>query len=141
VVTFDVNVLVAAHREEHVHHQVAARVLREIAEGPSAFGLVELTSAAFLRLVTSRRVFVAPSDRDVAVAFLEEIRARPTCVSLRPGADHWTIFLTLCREGDATGNLVSDAYLAAIAVEHGCEWLTFDRDFARFPGLRWRVPA
>jgi predicted nucleic acid-binding protein len=57
-----------------------------------------------------------------------------------PGRKHWEIFLRLCREGDARGNLVSDAYHAALAIENGCEWITTDRDFARFPGLKWRSP-
>jgi hypothetical protein len=57
-----------------------------------------------------------------------------------PGSRHWTLFLDLCRKAGAKGNLVSDAYHAALAIESGCEWITTDRDFARFPGLRWRTP-
>jgi len=60
--------------------------------------------------------------------------------AVAPGERHWDIFGRLCREGGATGNLVPDAWLAALAIEWGCEFVTTDRDFARFPGLRWRHP-
>jgi len=53
---------------------------------------------------------------------------------------HWEIFARLCAEGGVKGNLVPDAYLAALAIESGCEWITTDRDFSRFKGLRWRHP-
>jgi len=59
---------------------------------------------------------------------------------LRPGARHWEIFTNLCRESNARGNLVADAYHAALALEHGARWLTLDRDFARFPQLDWTTP-
>ena len=59
---------------------------------------------------------------------------------MTPGPRHWEIFARLCRESEARGNLVPDAYLAALAIESGCEWVTTDRDFSRFPGLRWKTP-
>ncbi|PYY22410.1 MAG: hypothetical protein DMG62_13770 [Acidobacteria bacterium] len=58
-----------------------------------------------------------------------------------PGAQHWEIFIRLCKEADARGNLVADAWYAALAIESGCEWITLDRDYARFEGLRWRLSA
>ena len=61
-------------------------------------------------------------------------------VTLAPGERHWDIFQRLCREANAKGNLIPDAYLAALAIESGAEWITTDRDYARFPGLRWRHP-
>jgi hypothetical protein len=61
-------------------------------------------------------------------------------VTLAPGERHWDIFQRLCREVNAKGNLIPDAYLAALAIESGSEWITTDRDYARFPGLRWRHP-
>ena len=57
-----------------------------------------------------------------------------------PGARHWAIFERLCKHAGAKGNLVADAYLAALAIERGCEWVTTDRDFSRFEGLKWRHP-
>jgi predicted nucleic acid-binding protein len=62
------------------------------------------------------------------------------CSAVQPGQRHWAIFDDLCRRSKATGNLVPDAWFAALAIESGCEWITNDRDYARFPGLRWREP-
>jgi predicted nucleic acid-binding protein len=59
---------------------------------------------------------------------------------VRPGPRHWEIFVDLCRAGRATGKLVPDAFHAAVAIEHGCEWVTTDADFSRFPGFRWSHP-
>lgn len=75
-----------------------------------------------------------------AAAFVEEVRAQPNAVAVQPGARHWRLFVDLCRRAGAKGNAVPDAYLAALAVETGCEWITTDRGFARYPGLRWRHP-
>ena len=72
--------------------------------------------------------------------FADGIRKQPNCVFIQPGERHWEIFARLCKEAGVKGNLVPDAYLAALAIEAGCEWITTDRDFSRFPGLRWRHP-
>ncbi len=82
----------------------------------------------------------APATTGEALAFANELREQPNAVLLAPGPRHWRIFERLCREAGATGNLVPDAYLAALAIEHGAELVTTDRDFARFPGVRWRHP-
>jgi predicted nucleic acid-binding protein len=74
------------------------------------------------------------------MAFAERLLELPNCRVILAGARHWSIFCGLCRAAQATGNLVPDAWFAALAIEHGCEWITTDRDFARFPGLRWRTP-
>ena len=68
------------------------------------------------------------------------MRQRPQCVRVMPGPRHWDIFCALCDGAATKGNLVADAYLAALAIESGCEWVTTDRDFSRFEGLRWRHP-
>ena len=64
----------------------------------------------------------------------------PTAVPVAPGPRHWEVFTDLVQRAGCRGGLVSDAYHAAVAIEHGCEWITTDRDYARFPGLRWRHP-
>ena len=74
------------------------------------------------------------------MAFAETLRAQANAVLLAPGPRHWDLVLDLCRSAEARGNLVADAYLAALALETGSELITTDRDFARFPGLRWRHP-
>ena len=81
-----------------------------------------------------------PSPLSSALAFVDALLNQPNAVVLRPGARHWAIFSSLCRAAEARGNLVADAYHAALAIEHGCEWITTDRDYARFTGLRWRHP-
>jgi len=117
---------------------------RELVEGwigsDAAFGLADVVLSGFLRIVTNPRVFGRPSTMDEALSFLDPIRNAPNRVRIEPGPRHWDIFARLCRETDAQGNLVADAYLAALAIESGSEWLTTDRDFRRFPGLRWRHP-
>lgn len=94
-----------------------------------------------IRVVTHPRVFRQPSTLDEAVAFAETLVSAPNAVVVQPGESHWGIFTGLCRASDARGNLVPDAWLAALAIEAGCEWITLDRDFARFSGLKWRPPG
>ena len=77
---------------------------------------------------------------DAALGFVHAFRTQPNAVMIFPGLRHWGIFQRLCREAGAKGNLVPDAWLAALAIESGCEFVTTDRDFARFPELRWRHP-
>jgi predicted nucleic acid-binding protein len=73
-----------------------------------------------------------------AIAFCQRLVAWPRAVMIVPSRVHWDLFVGLCAE--VQGPLVTDAYLAALAIEHGCELITTDSDFARFPGLRWRHP-
>ena len=80
------------------------------------------------------------AHREDALAFAEQLRSRPNRIPVAPGLRHWEIFCSLCAEAGVKGNLVPDAYLAAMAIESGCEWITTDRDFSRFKGLRWRHP-
>jgi toxin-antitoxin system PIN domain toxin len=105
-----------------------------------AFGVSELVLSGFVRIVTHPRVFSSPEPVESALAFANAVRAAPNAVPVAPGHRHWSIFDRLCRESDARGNLVPDAYLAALAIESGSEWITTDRDYARFLGLRWRHP-
>jgi uncharacterized protein len=93
-----------------------------------------------LRIVTHPRIFDPPTPLDIALEFIEGLRARPNCVLVAPGPRHWEIFTSLCRSTGSKGNVVPDAYLAAMAIETGNEWVTTDRGFARFTGLRWRHP-
>ena len=136
----DVNVLVYAHREDTPHHAVCRDWLETLVNGPESFGFAELVLSGFLRVVTHPKVFVRPSPLADALAFTEQLRTRPNGVAVAPGLRHWAIFQSLCVEAGTKGNLVADAYLAAMAIEAGCEWVTTDRDFSRFKGLRWRHP-
>lgn len=136
----DVNVLVYAHREDTEHHAACRAWLEGVVNGDEAYGISELVLSGFVRVATHPKVFTRPSPLADALGFTEQLRARPNCVPVAPGRRHWDIFRTLCADAGAKGNLVPDAYLAAMAVEAGCEWITTDRDFSRFKGLRWRSP-
>jgi toxin-antitoxin system PIN domain toxin len=96
--------------------------------------------SGFLRIVTHPRIFKPPTPLDIAVDFVAALRSQPNCVLLAPGPRHWTIFLQLCRSAQAHGNLIPDAYIAALAIESGSELISTDRDFSRFAGLQWRPP-
>ena len=136
----DVNVLVYAHRQDTPDHQGWLGWLESEVNSDSAFGLSDLVVSGFIRIVTHPKVFKSPSTLDQAMTFASELRERPNCIPIAPGRNHWRIFRRLCESVGARGNLVPDAYLAAMAIEHGCEWITADHDFSRFAGLRWRHP-
>jgi toxin-antitoxin system PIN domain toxin len=140
VILPDVNVLVYAHREDTPDHERFRDWLTRLVNSPRAYGLSDLVLAGFLRVVTHPRVFREPSPLESALAFASEIRERPSCVRVAPGPRHWGIFLDLVRSAEARGNLIPDAYFAALAIESGSEWITTDRDYARFPGLSSRHP-
>ena len=136
----DVNVLVYAHREDADRHEEYRAWLEGVLRGPSAYGLSDLVLSGFIRVVTHPKAFVRPTPLARALDFVSTLRDRELRVSVRPGRRHWAIFQSLCREVETRGNLVPDAWLAALAIESGSEWITTDRDFTRFPGLRTRHP-
>lgn len=136
----DVNILVYAHRRDAPAHERYLDWLESEINSDSAFGLSDLVVSGFVRIVTHPRVFNVPSTLELAMTFASDLRERPNCISVAPGPNHWDIFRRLCESAGARGNLVPDAYLAAMAIEHGCEWITADRDFSRFSELRWRHP-
>jgi toxin-antitoxin system PIN domain toxin len=111
-----------------------------VVNSDEAYGLADLVLSGFVRVVTHARVFNLASLLEDALAFALMLRERPNCVPVTPGPRHWDIFISLCRQAGAGGNLVPDAYLAALAIESGTEWITTHRGFARFLGVRWRHP-
>lgn len=136
----DVNVLVYAFSTAAADHARYRLWLERTLAGAEAYGFSELVLSGFVRVVTHPRVLDPPSPLEAALRFCEVVRGQPNAVPVAPGPRHWRIFTDLCRSTGVRGNLVSDAYLAALAIESGCEWITTDRDFSRFPGLRWRHP-
>ncbi|HSH09490.1 MAG TPA: type II toxin-antitoxin system VapC family toxin [Oceanipulchritudo sp.] len=137
----DVNVLVYAHRADSTRDHDAYRDwLRAMGNGPEAFGLSEAILSGFVRIVTNRRIFSEPTSIEDALEFCDNLRDRPQSCILRPGPRHWHIFKQLCREASASGNLVSDAWHAALAVEYDCTWLSADADYVRFKSLKWQHP-
>lgn len=136
----DVNVLVYAHRRDSPRHAEYRAWLEDELSGPAAFGLSDLVLSGFLRIVTHPRVFADPTPLDDALEFVDVLRDRENRVPIAPGPRHWSIFRELCETAGVRGNLVPDAYLAALAIEAGAEFITTDRDFTRFPELRTRHP-
>jgi len=140
VILPDVNVLVYAHRRDASRHDEYRHWLERAVAGPAPFGLSDLVLSGFVRIVTHPRVFVDPTPLPFAVAFVRAIRDLDDRVAVEPGPRHWSIFLDLCEQAGARGNLVPDAFLAALAIESGMEWITTDGDFSRFRRLRTRHP-
>ena len=136
----DVNVVLYAFRKDAGDHSRYRAWLEALVNGAGAYGMAPQVLSALIRLSTHPRVFVHPSRLDEALTFSRVLIDQPNCVTVQPGPRHWDIFTTLCQQADATGNLVPDAWFAAMAIESGCEWITTDRDYARFKGLRWRPP-
>jgi toxin-antitoxin system PIN domain toxin len=136
----DVNVFVYAANTSAPHHDELRNWCTDLGRSSEAFGLSELVLSSFVRIATNPRIIPIPLTTDQAIAVANDLRARPNCVIISPGPRHWAIFTELCRKVNAKGNHVPDAYLAALAIESGSEWITTDRGFARFPGLRWRHP-
>ena len=141
MILLDVNVLVDAFREDAPRHATVRPWLESTIRSEGAFAVSDLVLSGFLRVVTHPRVFDPPTPLAAALEFADALRAQPNCVTIAPGNRHWGIFRRLCLEADVRGNLVPDAYLAALTIESGSEWISSDRDFSRFAGLRWRPPG
>lgn len=137
----DVNVLVYAFRKDDPLHPIGRRWLDAVVLGSQRFGVSKLVLSAVVRVTTNTRTYKEASSYDDAFGFCADLLEQPHCDVIEPGEDHWAIFERLCKDTNTKGPRVTDAWFAALAIEHGCEWVTFDRDFARFPGLRWSVPS
>ncbi len=136
----DVNVLVYAFRPDMREHSRCRAWLDGVVNGPSPYGVSPQVLSSVVRVCTHPRNFPRPSLPPVVLDFCRGLLEPANARVVVPGDAHWGIFEDLCRKSSATGNLVPDAWFAALAIESGCEWITLDGDFARFPGLRWRRP-
>ena len=136
----DVNVMVLAHRVDQDDHVPVREWLEGEVNSARPFALADAVVAGFVRVVTNARIFARPSSLAVAIEFADDLVKQPGCLPIAAGARHWAIFRSLLRESDARGNVVPDAHLAAIAIEHGATVATRDRGFARFCDLRWIDP-
>ena len=137
----DVNVLIYAFRKDVSQHAVCRPWLDGVISGDARFGISPLTLGAVVRITTDPRIYARPSTKDEAFGFCDDLLGQAHCQVIEPGERHWAIFKRLCIETDTRGRRVSDGWYAALAIEWGCEWITLDRDYARFPGLKWRAPA
>jgi toxin-antitoxin system PIN domain toxin len=136
----DANLLLYAVDESSTHNAAAAAWLEETLDGDSRVGLPWQTIGAFLRIVTHPRVTDNPLSAADACRYVEDWLAVPV-VWIPPATEITArVYARLCAQVEITGNLVPDAQLAALAVEHGVEIASADTDFMRFPGLRWTNP-
>ena len=137
----DVNILVNAFRADAAQHQACQTWLLSVVNGDSRFGMSPQVLSSVVRVVTHPKIFRVPSRASEALRFCQRLLDAPLCTVVSPRERHWSIFGRLCRETRARGNLVSDAWFAALAIESGCEWITLDGDYRQFAGLRWRAPG
>lgn len=135
----DVNVLINAYRQDAASHVVARSWLTETTSNDARFAISELTLAGVVRILTNRRAYAVPTTLKDAFAFCDSLLAQSNCEVIEPGEHHWLIFRDLCIATDTRGSDTTDVWYAALAIEWGCEWVTFDRDFARFPGLKYTI--
>jgi uncharacterized protein len=134
----DVNVLLYAMVAATPHHELCRRELNRLRRGREQIAVSELVAAAVVRIATHTKVFrpaVAPAE---AFAFVDAWSSHPRAVRVEPRERHWSIFRDLVLAAGFRGSDTTDAYLAALAIEHGCEWWTTDSGFGRFPALRSR---
>lgn len=133
----DVNVLLAGLRPDHVHHAPARAFLETARSQTTTVGISDFALSSLVRLATNPRVFVQPDAINAVLDYIDAMLDPPAEI-IRAGSGHWPRFAGLCRELNLRGNLVPDAYLAALALEQRAELVTFDRGFGRYPRLRWR---
>ncbi|MGH9130808.1 MAG: TA system VapC family ribonuclease toxin [Acidimicrobiales bacterium] len=137
----DVNVLVYAFRREALDHDRYASWLSTVIAG-SELALVETVLLGLVRIVTNPRIMADPAPAPVALKFVDALLAAPRARQLVPTAATWDRFRSIVtRDEQVRGILVPDAWLAALALSHGCRLATADRGFARFEGLAWFIPV
>jgi len=136
----DANLLLYASDTVSVHHASARRWLEGILSGPEPVGLAWAAILAFLRVGTNPRLRKDAFTLTEATAIVTGWLERPTVTVVNPGERHWDILRDMMIKGQARGPLITDAHLAALAIEHGAALATTDRDFARFPGLKFFNP-
>jgi uncharacterized protein len=140
VIILDANLLLYAYDSASSYHAKARAWIEGVFSGAAPIGLPWQTIGAFLRIMTNPRLpgerFSLPEAVEIVDRWLEQ----PNVRLLAPGDDHWPLLRPMIVEGQATGALVTDAQLAALTIEYGGVLHTTDRDFARFPGLRWKNP-
>lgn len=136
MILVDANLLLYAYNSGVAEHAGARQWLEESLSGTIALALTWQTITAFIRIGTNIRAFPQPLRTEEAVEVVSEWLGRPNLIVLQPTGRHWEIFTRLLAEGQAAGALVMDAHLAALAIEHGCQLATTDRDFSRFAGLK-----
>ena len=136
----DLNLLVYAHNDEAPFHVPARRWWEGLVNGTERVGVPWVVAAGFVRLLTHRSVLSRPATPTQAVDYVEEWFRYPPITPLNPGREHLGLFRRSLAAAGVGANLVTDAHIAALALEHQAEVHSNDTDFGRFPGLRWHNP-
>ena len=136
----DANLLLYAYHPRAEQHEASRAWLEDALSGADLVGFPWLVLWAFVRISTNSRVFRQPLSAGEVTEVVSSWLGRPNVELLAPGERHWQILGRLLEEGQVAGPLVTDAALAALAIEHGATLYTTDRDFSRFPGLKWKNP-
>lgn len=140
MILVDANLLIYAYDPDCDQHEASRRWVEEILSGAGPVRFAWLTLWAFIRISTNLHVFLHPLSAEEAHSAVASWLQQPNAGIVEPGDRHLELLATMLEGGQATGALVMDAALAAIAVEHGATLCSTDRDFARFAGLDWHNP-
>jgi uncharacterized protein len=140
LILVDANILLYAEDQTSPHHQEARAWWDAQLSGAEPVCLCWPVLNAFIRIATSPRVYERPLTLPQAISRVQGWLDQPCTRIVNPTDRHWIVFQSMLVKGKAVANLVPDAHLAALAHEHGCELISSDADFARFPGIRWRNP-
>lgn len=140
MIVFDANLLIYAYDGSAVQHSRSRAWVENTFSSQQVVGLPWQAVLAFLRFMTNRRLPGARFSMQQATQIVEGWLEQPNVRVLSPGDRHWSLLRRMLLEGQASGGLVSDAAIATLAIEYGGVLHTADRDFARFPGLRWKNP-
>lgn len=142
MILLDVNVLVEAGHRDAARHAASSAWVTDVLAGPRPVAVPDVVATGVLRLLTHRRVFADPASPRAALRFIEAVRAAPASVAISPTTATWRTFHELVHSDDQIrGNLIPDAWLAALALSHGAAVATRDRGFARYPGLTVVAPT
>ncbi|MBA3029078.1 MAG: type II toxin-antitoxin system VapC family toxin [Desulfobacteraceae bacterium] len=140
MILVDANILLYAEDSLNSHHDKARKWLDGKLSGTETICLCWTVLAAFIRIGTNARVFEAPLSLEQATTRVQSWLDQPNTRLINPTDQHWRVFQQLLLDSKALANLVKDAHIAALAIEHGCEVASSDSDFARFPKLKWFNP-
>lgn len=140
MILVDANILLYAEDSLHPRHEQARTWWDDRLSGTGVVCLCWTVLCAFIRIATNPRVFESPLSLEQAVARVQSWLDQPCTRVIRPTERHWIVFQQVLADGQAVANLVTDAHLAALAIEHGCELASTDADFARFSKLKWKNP-
>jgi len=141
VILPDANLLIGGFRKDSPHYRVCRPWLDQLIRSGVNFGIATVTLASVVRITTNRCAFADANTPAEALAYCDSLLSQDSCVRIEPGERHWPIFKKLCLSINVSSKLVTDAWLAALAIEQGCTFVTMDKDFALFPGLRWTFPV